>query len=133
MRATDCGDVMSNFSGSFTIASTGSPVTFSGIGFQPTRLKFTVGGKSNSATVIQRCDGWVDETGYYGTHSHYGDSTGFESKHFNTKVLYHRERIAGTLTTVLDATFHSFTADGFKLNVTTANSNYPVWVEAMDV
>lgn len=124
---------MANWAGSFTLASTGTAINITGIGFTPTRLKFTVGGKSNSATVIQRSDGWVDETGYIGYHSHYGDSTGFESKHGTNKCLFHRERILGTLTTVLDATFHSFTADGFKLNVTTANANYPVWVEAMDV
>lgn len=133
MRATDCGYVMSNFFGGATIASTGSPITISGVGFTPTNLKFTVTSKSNSSANVLHALGWVDETGYQGADSMYGDSTGHESKHWTTKCLYVRDRVGGVMTTVLEATFHSFTADGFKLNVTTANPNYQVWIEATDV
>ena len=122
-----------NIVGGIAVATTGSALSFSGFGFRPTSLKFTVGAKSGSAAVNQLSLGWVDSTSYQGASSNYSDSTGHESKFFNTKCLYVRERVAGTMTTVIEATFHSFTNDGFKLNVTTANSNYDVWVEASDI
>lgn len=124
---------MSNFYGGMTLASTGAPVTISGVGFLPTNLKFTVTSKSGNSANIVHALGWVDETGYEGAHSMFSDASGAESKNFSDRCLYVRDRVSGTITTVVEANFHSFTNDGFKLNVTTANPNYQVWIEATNV
>ena len=121
---------MSNFEGPVTIESTGSAVEFSGIGFRPDHLELRVGPKNNSAALVQKCEGFVDEGGYYGCFSEYIDATSSEQKRFDNKVLYHRERVGGTLSTVIEATFHSFTNDGFKLNISQASANYDVWISA---
>lgn len=115
---------MSVFTGGLTISGTGSQ-SYTGVGFQGNDLQLTVGGKSGSSTVTQFCIGNAD-----GTRQNYvasfGDGTGHKSTRSNSFCILHYERVSGTITEVLKASFTSFDADGFTLNVTTANANYSV-------
>lgn len=124
---------MSNLDGGITLGTTGAARTFTGFGFTPTHLTFRVGAKSASSSVDQFCYGTVDSTGYMTYTSQFSDTTGAQSKAGTNKCIVHYERVAGVITKVLEADFHSFTSDGFKLNVTTANSSYDVYVEASTI
>jgi len=126
---------MANFNDAITIATTGtgaSAVSISGLPFTPTSLKFVVSAKSNSSGVIQYCSGQVDSTGYMTFDSIYGDSTGFQSKAGTNKVISLYERVSGTLTEVLNMSWHSYIASGFKLNVTATSTSYTIHLFAKD-
>lgn len=125
---------MSNFDSSITLGTAGTARNFTGFGFTPTHLTFRVCAKgATSASSAVFCYGTVDVTGYMTCTTTYGDSTGHQSKNYTDRCVSVWERVSGTLTEVLNANFHSFTSDGFKLNVTTQNANYDVFVEATDV
>ena len=63
----------------------------------------------------QRCTSYLKD----GTTHNY-DST--------TKVVSHYEMVGGTPTEILSASFDSFTSNGIKLDVTTTNTNYKVYI-----
>ena len=115
---------MSVFTGGFTITGTGTQ-SYTGVGFQGNDAQFTVGGKSGSSTVTQSMIGNADGT-RQNCVTVFGDGTGHKSTRTNTVCISQWERVAGTITEVLRASLTSFDADGFTLNVTTANSNYTV-------
>lgn len=121
---------MANTFGPVTLALTGLRTTT--IGIAPTSLRFIIGAKNSSSTVIQSAHGAVDSSGFQSVLTWYGDSTGFQSTTSTSKCISVWERVSGTLTEVLSASFDSYTASGFKLNITTANSNYQVFIEAQN-
>ncbi len=110
------------------------PVTFTGtgiktisVGFQPTWARFVVVSKTSSQsfahTSLGESDGsfqWVAST--------FHDSTGGLSANSNSKVVSHYERVGGTITEVLAASFDSFTATAVKVNVTIGNGAYQVYL-----
>lgn len=100
-------------------------------GFQPVAMRITVGGKASNAAVIQQCIGTADATRQNFV-SIYGDSTGFKTIDGNTKIISIYERVSGTLTEKVAATFDSFTATEGKFNITTADNNYALTVELWD-
>lgn len=115
---------MSYWTGGVTVSGTGSQ-SFTGIGFQGTGITFRVGAKSGSSSVVQHAIGSADGT-RQNCESVFGDASGWKSQRTNSKCIVHYERVAGTVTDVLDFAFTSFDADGFTLNVTTSNTNYVV-------
>lgn len=117
---------MSNFKGGFTISNTGIQ-TYSGVGFQGSEIDFYLGSKNGSSTSLdQQLIGSVDSSGYCQAKTWFRDSSGFKYIEYTDRCIAIWERVAGTLQLVLNATFDSWTADGFKLNVATANANYQV-------
>lgn len=124
---------MANFDSSIAVGTTGTGVTFTGFGFRPTHLTFRIGAKNGSSAANQFCYGTVDETGWMTYTSQFSDGSGHQSKAGTNKCFVHYERVSGTITKVLEASFNSFTNDGFKLNVTISSPYYEVFVEATDV
>lgn len=127
---------MSNLAGSFVLTTTGSNIAISGVGFEPNDLEFSVGAKSNESGAMQICRGYVDSAG----NQFVLDDTGDQSDHMisvanNTHCILVREWNSGTSSyqNVLLADFSSFTSDGFRLNVTIANSNYTIFVKARQI
>jgi len=118
---------MTYYAGPMTISSTGTGKQFD-VGFQPTYAKLTVCGKSTD-NVSHMSVGVVDESGYQYCQSTYQDTTGGKSTNTDTKVVRHYERVSSNITEVLSASFNSFYASGIKLDVTIANTNYPVLLE----
>lgn len=98
-------------------------------GFQPQRAKITVGSQFGSTdSVTHMSSGWTDGTNQF-YHSLFADGTGRQTISGSNKLVSHFERVSGSITSVLDATFNSFTATQFKYNVNTANANYQLYVE----
>lgn len=116
---------MAHASGRFTLSGTGLS-TFA-LGFQPTWANFRVTGKAGD-TVCHGSWGGTDGTNQ-NCGSTYMDTTGGASFDVNTKVVSHYDRVAGTITEVLSASFDSFVATGVKLNVAIANTNYKVTID----
>lgn len=121
---------MSNFAGTATLSSTGSPVTLSGFGFQPNEAEFHVGAKTGTSGAIQVMRGYVDSAGNEGVLDDTFDGTNRQSRTFTNKCISVWEWNGSTYIEVLAADFHSYHSDGIKLNVTTANSNYQVHIIA---
>lgn len=117
---------MSNIHGPLTLSSTGNS-SFTGFGFRPTELEFYIGGKNGNASAVQFSIGSVDETGYVGA-KYFVD--GLAAKDSSSKCILHYENVSGVLTKKLEATFVSFDADGFTINVTAFDTAYPVFVRA---
>src|SRR6187549_2921920 len=122
---------LTNTDGAFTLFTTGTAIAIN-IGGQPNHLDFEIHPKSNSDANVEIFAGSVDAGGYQSARSTYGDSGNEESVGFpsNTKCIYVRRWNGSAWVTELEATFHSFYASGFKLNCTTANSNYAIFVKA---
>lgn len=123
---------MSKVSGSFTLASTGTGIGITGLGINPTKLRFRIGARNDSSSNVQVYDGSVDSSGYSGCTSSFDDGTNRESKVFdaNTRCIYVREFSGGAWVTRIDASFNSYVTGGFKLNVAAADPNFSVWVDA---
>lgn len=116
--------------GSITLGTTGTGVAFNlGFASAPTRIRFTVGAKGGSSTVNQGAHGACDGTNQF-VLTWFSDGTSSQSTTSASKCVSIYERVSGVLTEVVAASFNSFTANGVKLNVTTASSNYQVFVEA---
>lgn len=120
-----------NLDGSFTCATVGTGIGVT-LGYAANHLDFRVGIPSGSQTKVQVFDGSVDSSGYQSCFSAVYDGTNEETKTYtsNTRCILVREFQSGSWVTVLDASFNSFTATGFKLNVAVGNSNYPVYVKS---
>lgn len=122
---------MSYWTGRVTVSSTGSN-SFTGVGFRPTWMRIRVSKKnSTTETVCHLCMGSADGTNQNCSYI-YGDSTSHKTDDMNTKLISHWERVSGTLTEVIAATFGSFDADGFTINATTPSASYKVTVECGD-
>lgn len=119
---------MSFWTGRGTLSITGDNA-FTGIGFRPTRLRVRVSKKNGTTeTVIHLCLGATDGTNQNCSYI-YGDGTNFTSDDLNTKIISHWEKVSGTWTEVLSATFKSFDADGFTITTVAGNANYKVTFE----
>lgn len=118
---------MSNFKGGFTISASGVQ-TYSGVGFQGNDIDFVVGHKNGSTTSVDNgCEGSVDETGYQECKSRSRDNSNhFKGIDSTSKCISVWEWNGSAFVEVLSAAWNSWTADGFKLNVTTPNSAYSV-------
>lgn len=117
---------MSYATGRFTLSTTGLS-TFA-VGFQPTWARFRVAGKTSADAVTHLSLGGTDGTNQ-NCGSIFTDATGSSSFDVSTKVVSQYERVSGTITEVLAASFDSFVATGVKLNVSTANTGYRVTIE----
>lgn len=125
---------MTKFKDRTPVTSTGtgaSAVTFN-IGFQPNSLTFRIFSKSGSTTSTQLCIGGVDDTGYQIYDSQAKDNALTAPKNVGgtNKVWSVYENVSGVWTEVMSANFHSFVANGFKLNIPTTSSNYEVQIIA---
>ena len=119
---------MSFFAGSFANGSNGN-VSVSGIGFQPSYLRFTIAYKNGSSNVIRYGVGYTDGFNEF-NHWIYGDSSGFRTISSNSRCCGVADRISGNIVDKCDGSFVSFDSDGFTLNFTNADSNYTIYVEA---
>lgn len=120
---------MNYFTGTISYSSTGTKTL--SIGFQPTLLRITVSSSFGGAdSYVHYCTGWTDGTSSF-YHSLFADGSGRQSINGSGKLVSHYERSGSTLTEVLAVTFNSFTATQAKINVTTANPNYQLFIEAM--
>lgn len=118
---------MRYWAGPLTLSATGIGKQFA-LGFQPTWATLTVCGKS-SDTASHKSRGVIDNTNYQYCQSTFMDTYGGKSVNTETKCVSHYERVAGTIEEVLSASFNSFYVSGIKLDVTIANSSYPVLIE----
>lgn len=120
---------MSHATGRVTLSITGDN-SITGLGFQPTWMNIRVSKKNGvTETVIHECLGNADGTNQNCSYI-YGDGTNFKTDDFNTKIVSHWEKVSGTWTEVLSATFKQFDTDGFTLTTVAGNTNYKVTFEA---
>lgn len=119
--------------GSFSNGATGN-VPVGGCTSLPTYLRFTVCGRSGTnETVTMYSSGFTDGN-LNKAFSIYQDSTGSRSRYFNDRCVSHLNRVTGTITEIINASWVSFDNNGggdfgFTLNFTAANSNYPIIFE----
>lgn len=119
---------MAYFCGTTTQGTTG--IKTINVGFQPSRLNFTVCQKFGTNEPYHHLSvGRADGT-RQSVNSTYQDTVDGLSLNSTAKCISHYERVAGTITEVLAASFDSFTATGFKINVTIPNASYQIFVEA---
>lgn len=122
---------MSNKTGQITLTSAGNNKSFTGLGFQPTSLRFTTGPHSGSNSVFSLSIGAVDSAGNQWAVTHYNDFVGQHASNQSTSdCIYLRRHNGTTWVDELKANFSGFTADGFELDVSQQNSNYTVFFEA---
>jgi len=119
---------MAYFVGTIAHGSTGTKTV--SVGFQPLGMRITVGQKFGTAQNFAHSSiGVSDGVDQYCT-SIYQDTTGGLTKSVDDKLISHYDRVGGTLTEVLAGTINSFTATQVKYNITTANANYNLLIEA---
>lgn len=117
---------MSNFFGALTIAGTGTQ-TFSGVGFQGTEIEFIVGASGGASTTeMPLCVGSVDSSGFVTAQTWNNDGGNIKLTRSTSKCVSLWRRVSGVWTEVINATFHSWTSDGFKLSVTSFDNTVPV-------
>lgn len=120
--------------GTFSTGSTGH-VSVTGLTVLPVYLKFTLSGRFNTTeTIVQFSTGFTEGTKNK-AHSIFQDSTGSRSKAYSDRCINHFQRVAGTITEQIVATWVSFDTNGggdfgFTLNFTAADSNYQIYFEA---
>lgn len=101
-----------------------------GLGFQPAYLRFTLCQKTGvSETFVHLSEGSTDGTNQRCV-SVFQDSTGSKSLESTALCIDHMNRVTGTITDVIKASFISFDADGFTLDYTATISGYHVHYEA---
>lgn len=118
---------MNYYAGTISHGSTGIKTIT--CGFQPVSAKITVSAQfSTTDSVLHKSEGWTNGTNqFYNTI--FSDATGRQTISGSSKMVSHYDRVAGTITEVVNVTFNSFTATQFKYNVNTANANYQLFVE----
>lgn len=121
---------MSHFTGTFTAGTTGNK-SITGLGFQPSVLRFTVAQKFNVAenTVAHISVGRADGT-RQSANAILADGTGQHTRNHSNYCVAHYTRENGVLTRKVSGSFVSFDPDGFTLNFDAADANYQVFVEA---
>lgn len=114
-----------------TISTSGNGVVVSTPGFQGSFAEIKVSGLFGATDSTVRFSlGFMDGT-RQNCDSLFSDGTLFDSRKVTNKVISLWDNVGGTLTEVLSASFHSFTATQLKLNVATPNSGYQVSVKIM--
>lgn len=105
--------------------------------FQPVNVRLTVSQKyTGTQTYLHYsmgAGGLVDVSGTPTMRQHvdsvYQDSTGSQTVSSDSKVVSFYDRVSGTLTEIMAASIDSFTATQLKLNFTTVNVNYNIFIE----
>lgn len=105
--------------------------------FQPTNIRITVSQKYTGAQSYLHysmgAGGLVDVSGTPTMRQHadsiYQDPTGSQTVSNDSKVVSFYDRVSGTLTEVMAASIDSFTSTQLKLNFTTVNVNYNLFIE----
>lgn len=121
---------MTSSTGVFSTSNTTGNKILAGLGFQPSYIRFTLGQKTGtSETFVHQSEGSTDGTNQRCV-SVYWDSTGGKSVEFTDRLINHINRVTGTLTDVIKATFVSFDADGFTINFNATTTGYHVHYEA---
>lgn len=114
-----------------TLATAGTGVVVATPGFQGKVAEIKISGLAGAADATIRSSlGWMDGT-RQNCDSLFSDGTLYDSRKVTNKVVSLWDNVDGTLTEVLSASFHSFTATQLKLNVTTASSAYQVSVKIL--
>lgn len=114
---------------STTPVSTGS-TSLTGFGFQPNEVEIELCQKTSTAEAfVHYSSGSADGT-RQGCVSIYSDATSSQSKESNAKIISHWNRVTGTLTEVIAATFTSFDADGVTLNFSATITGYHMHIRA---
>lgn len=112
---------------------TGTKTLVTNLTGAPTWCRVTVGGKAAGGDTqghfsVGTCDGTRQNT-----QSTYSDTTGSASFSSNAKLVSHYERVAGTITEVINAAFSSFGTSGGSgtvvFTVTTDSANYDFTLE----
>lgn len=115
--------------GTFTIGSTGN-LSISGWPFQPTYIRFIVGGRFNTTeTATLKSEGFTAGTNQ-SCITHHRDSTSAKERSFTDRVIHHYQRENGVMVDNIVATFVSFNPTGFTINATAADPAYQVHYEA---
>lgn len=115
--------------GKITLGTAGLARTFTGLGFDPTWVRFRVGAKNGGSANHTSSEGATDGTTQWVCYefddyaSHHSDNA---SDTECIKVLNYSSGWVDDL----KASFNSFITDGFSLDVAVANSNFPVYFEA---
>lgn len=121
---------MAFITGVSTTGSTTGNKSYTGFGFKPSYARFTLSQKTGTTEgFIHFSQGWTDGTNS-SCHSIFQDATSSQSKEFTNQVISHWNRVSGTLTEVIAATFVSFDADGLTLNFSAITTGYHVHFEA---
>lgn len=121
---------MAHHIGSFSHGSNNN-AAITGIPFLPTLVEFHIGGRSGTnETRIQRSDGNMDGANQTCI-SIFHDSSGSRTRTYTNRCINHFERVSGTITEKIVATFVSFDNNGggvygFTVNFTASDSNYPI-------
>lgn len=117
--------------GTFTLSSTGIK-TFTGMGFQPKMMQFTVSQifATPQNTVAHLSTGFTDGITSR-SHAILADATGNHTRrHPNPSAdnycVVHYERVGGTVTKIISAKHVSFNPDGFTVDCDAANVNYTI-------
>lgn len=99
------------------------------LGFQPTRVRFTVSKQDvTTDSVVHASDGTVINNGtgtWSECESFYMDTTGGQTFRFDDRLVSHYERVGGVITEVFRVNFDSWVTGGMKVNVTVkSGGNY---------
>lgn len=117
--------------GSQTLSTTGLKTINMGFASAPTSVMIVVQNKyaTNESTVKHVSIASTDGTNH-NCASYFKKGTDPSSKQRFTDgtVIYVQEEIGGVIQPVFQATFNSFYTNGIKLNVSQANSAYPVYI-----
>lgn len=101
-------------------------------GFQAVGYRITCAQKFGvTDTVAHVFIGGADGTRQH-VQGFFQDGTGRQTFTESGKVITQKERVGGVITEVMAASHDSFQPTGPKVNITTANANYQVVVEAWD-
>lgn len=120
--------------GTFSVGSTGN-TSVTGLTVLPNFLEFTISGRfGTTETIVQYSTGFTDGVNDL-AHSIFQDSTGSRTKAYSNRCINHFQRVTGTITEKLVATWVSFDNNGggdfgFTLNFTAADSNYQIYFKA---
>lgn len=121
---------MSFATGVFTTPTLTGNKALTGLGFQPSYMRFTLGQKTGTnQTYAHLSEGSTDGTNSQSV-SIFQDTTGGQSLETSTLVIDHMDRVSGTIGEIIKATFVSFDANGFTLNFSVTVSGYHVHYEA---
>lgn len=115
--------------GTVTLDTAGTQ-TFN-LGIAPTWVTLTVcASNATTDTVDHKSEGKATAVKQYCQSTFCDDSSGKRSFNSSAHVVQHYERVSGSITKVLSASFSAFTTNGITLNVDTPHSNYKVLIEA---
>lgn len=120
----------------FSKGSTGN-ASVTGLTFLPNYIEFWIGQKTNtSETFTHYSTGCANGTSQM-AHSIFQDITGGKTESFFNRCINHKNRVSGTITDIITATFVSFDDNGsgdygFTVNFTAVDANYKIYFIARD-